>query len=281
LPPGVLPKPEDDIIQPTIVWQHEIASVIKKDAVSIVITCYRILEGFRLHLLGIQKTKKKMTANFSSQPRGLFGVAKADLWVHELTGRKVIHFHGLAWVGLPQWLIQRLATSEQYSRHMTNLFQKLYHTSAAPELHVAHLFRRLHNIRYVNPAYFTPPSVDMTVAEMMRMGEAVATSKNVHSHCLTCKHGFIGCLECRLAYERPTDESEVPRVLEAKTVDNNLFVQGKEKTPNLLPIPEDDNDEMMQRLGLPGGHMELLDFPLSRPIITVHDLSGLVFRKTI
>jgi hypothetical protein len=32
---------------------------------------------------------------------------------------------------------------------------------------------------------------------------------------------------------------------------------------------------MMQRLGLPGGHMELLDFPLSRPMITVHDLSGL------
>ena len=49
--------------------------------------------------------------------------------------RQLIHFHGLAWVGLSQWFTQKAIINDQITNHIIQLFNKIYQSSISPELY--------------------------------------------------------------------------------------------------------------------------------------------------
>jgi hypothetical protein len=186
LTPDELPAADSETMQPTIIWQDEISNIILEDPVAVTLSCYRILQAFRYALLGLDSSKKKSFANFSSQRRGLFGVGKGDFVVQELTGKKVTHFHKVFWGGLPPWLSQRLGISRKWSEYLTSIFQNVYHATASPILHAAHLLRRQNDIRYMHPGLFTPVDCNLSVESTTSL--ACANTKSLRSReCVICK----------------------------------------------------------------------------------------------
>jgi hypothetical protein len=271
--PGNLPV----IPEAVTIWQEEIAGIISKDPVAVALIGYRMLQAFSSTLLGVKLTDKKTFANFESQTGGLFGLPKAYFWVHELTGRNILHFHALYWVGLPPWLTQRLAVSNEWSTLLTSMFKDIYNASITPELHACNLLRRHDNVKFPAAAFFTPPPLNSSTEEIRNLGMSVASVKQVHSHMLTCRKGTRGETMCRLCYGRATETSLKPRVItrRKKRESTGLIPHPSDVLPTLVVLSSEefDNDnDMIYRLSVPGGSTVLLDYPIHRPVISVKDM---------
>ena len=268
------------------IWRQEIADHIQQDSTAIALISYRMMTAFHECLLGVPRTQKRTNVNFSSLPPGIFGRPKGWFEVSECNSRELIHFHGLAWVGLPPWITQRCIINTNTARHIALLLQDIYHASASPILHAAKLLRKIindnHYELHVRSSYHSPPSPDMfTMEEINQIGEASIVNQNGHTHFKTCEEGNRGPYECRCTYPRPTETGTLPRIIEphigidGKSIttkitelyeindENNYFMQVRNENDNL------NFDEIFYELMYPGGHTHIIEYPIFRELLSL------------
>jgi hypothetical protein len=148
------------------VWRQDIGDAITRDPTAVALLCQRLMHSLYEGLFGLPAGQRKTVINFrnkstnmenndqkSEAPRGLFGRPIAWFDVSELQGRKQLHWHGLLFGGLPQWIMQRCAGAEgndlkQQSRNLgeeiSNILQTSYCAHAPPSVHANYTLRRLH-----------------------------------------------------------------------------------------------------------------------------------------
>jgi len=198
-----------------VIWHDKVKDIITSDPAAVVIICQRMLDAFHEHLLGLPKRGRKTNSHISKQKPGLFGRGRAWAYVSEVTGRNMLHFHGLGWVGLPQWLTQKASLSPTLRKTISSIFRSAYHSHADPNVHTTNLLRRMNDIKVLRPQYFAPipnPSM-MTISNIERWGQACNVAQNLHGHLPTCRKGPRGKCECRLSYGRPTGTDDVARFI--------------------------------------------------------------------
>ena len=224
----------DENIETIELWHQKLSEHISNDPAAIVMICNRLCDSFHQYLFNIPKEQKKSFSNFSFNPPGVFGRGKGWFTVTEVTGRKMVHIHGLAWVGHPQWLLQKIALSNKFKKDIVTILNSVYQSYAPPRVHALNLLRRLFNVKYLKSSFFAAPNPsDVSMNDIKECGNASMVNKNGHSHCPTCRKGNRGKYECRLAYPRSTDTDESPRILVRKvTSDKHIYPVVMTKQPN-------------------------------------------------
>ena len=179
---------QDFDVEPMEVWYQKLSDTISKDPTAIALICHRMMDAFHEYILGIPKQIRKTNTNFSGRPNGLYGKGKAWFDVSEINGRLVIHIYGVGWVGLPQWLLQKIVLSEELKQNIVEILNSVYHAFASPRLHATHLLRRINKMNFVKPSFFAPVNPrGLSGANYKECAMASMVCQNIHSHFPTCR----------------------------------------------------------------------------------------------
>ena len=277
--PNMIPNLEEG----EVIWRQEVGTLITNNPAAVTVMCQRMMEAVDECLIGLPRTTRRSRIPGYSQPTGVLGRARAIFWVSENQGRKQLHWHGLIWAGLPQWLPQR-AAGHDLGRVIADILSSVFSASAPPNIHAINLLRRQAN-QNQNPAFFSPPTPNTSAADIRLCGQAANVAISGHSHCETCKKGEKGRNECRLAYGRPYATNTLPRALTTTAVTNGdqgpaIVIHALVPVQPYTPVAahtesySDQNSfaNLHMRLGnlaTPGHDRRLIEYPLLRPRLHV------------
>ena len=266
------------------IWRQDVAEEITSDPAACTLMMDRLVKALHQCLIGLSYNGRKTKTDFSSRQRGLLGRARAYCEVTELQARKMLHWHGFYWTGLPLWLVQRAPntrndTTTEFNdlgHHVADLLQKTHDAMAPPRLHAIRLLAKVNksseNLKKNRPSYFAPPSPSLSIKRLENTGFATMCA-HCHGHCSTCHLTVRGVCECRLSYPRSFCVCNFPRQL---VVNSNLkkelnrtfpVVQNPIKVPFWILNDTIDFHTRLQRVGVPGEDLRLLEFPQNRPAI--------------
>jgi len=114
--------------------------------------------------------------------------------------------------------------------------------------------------------------------EIGRIGEAAMVNQNGHLHFKLSEEGNSGKYECRCSYPRPTDTSELPRIIELqiKADGRTIYIkiiQITDQNDLLLPHHNDNEkitfEQSFYQLMYSGGHKHIIEYPIFREILSL------------
>jgi hypothetical protein len=159
------------------------SDLITRDPPAVALLCQRMMDALNQALVAVPHDVRRTSVDFSRRPRGVLGRARAWFHVSEVTGRKVLHFHGTFWAGAPQWLTQRCAGAPHglcpLVSHPQSHLQRLRPAASARGALAATAAR----LQAESGPCVTAPA--QAPCSQRQSGLAVNVATNVHSHCPT------------------------------------------------------------------------------------------------